>query len=178
MRNQWKPPLVLEDHIRASQRGVSVLHMGFEEAVLNLDEKFDAIVFADELEHFNDPWVQLSSAVKLCHSESRVIISIPNIAHLVPRLRLTFGKFDYEDRGIMDRTHLHFFTRKTVLELIAQSGLECETLKFTPTPIELLYPKLSSTHWGQSLLTLNSRLSKLSPSLLGYQFLAVCRLSN
>ena len=167
---------VLEDYIQATERGISVLHMGFEEAVLSLDQKFDAIVFADVLEHFSDPWGQLSSAVKLCHSESRIIISIPNVAHIVPRLKLAFGKFDYEERGIMDRTHLRFFTRKTVLELIAQSGLECVTLQFTPTPIELLYPKLSSTNWGQSLLALNSRLSHLSSSLLGYQFLAVCRL--
>jgi 2-polyprenyl-3-methyl-5-hydroxy-6-metoxy-1,4-benzoquinol methylase len=167
-----------EDQIRASDLGLTVHHMGFEQAVLHLTEKFDAIVFADVLEHFSDPWFQLSSAVKLCHSGSRVIISIPNIAHVVPRLKLATGKFDYEDRGIMDRTHLRFFTKKTVLELISQSGFQCETLKCTPTPIELLYPKLSSTQWGQSLLALNSRLSKLSPALLGYQFLAVCRLPN
>jgi len=166
----------LGDQTRASDLGLTVHHMGFEQAVLAMNETFDVIVFADVLEHFSDPWGQLSSALKLCHSESRVIISIPNIAHVVPRFRLAIGKFDYEDRGIMDRTHLRFFTKKTILELISQSGLQCETLQSTPTPIELLYPNLSSTRSGQLLLTLNSRLSRIYPSLLGYQFLAVCRL--
>jgi len=167
---------VLEDAILTTERGVSVLNMGFEEAVIHLDEKFDAIVLADVLEHFSDPWRQLSSVAKLCHPESRVIISIPNVAHLVPRVKLVFGKFDYEDRGIMDRTHLRFFTRKTVLELISQSGLECESFQFTSTPIELVFPKITSSTWGQALLAANSKLSKVFPTLLGYQFLAVCRM--
>lgn len=162
----------------AERLGLNVLNMGFEVAVHQLSEKFDVLIFADVLEHFSDPWHQLSKATKLCHSGSRVIISIPNIAHFVPRVRLTFGKFEYEDRGIMDRTHLRFFTRHTLLELISLSGLECETLDITPTPIELIYPRLIQTTWGQSLLSLNSGLSKLSPTLFGYQYLAVCRLPS
>lgn len=106
-----------------------------------------------------------------------VIISIPNIAHLVPRLNLLLGKFDYADRGIMDRTHLRFFTRKTMLELIRGSGLICAQLHATPTPLEIVYPALLDSRIGRNILTANAKASKAFPRMIGYQFIAVCQLA-
>ncbi|NQV74314.1 class I SAM-dependent methyltransferase [bacterium] len=167
-----------EDFLRAKNRGVSVLNMGLEEAIPLLKIKFDAIVLADVLEHVSDPWTQLTRLQNLCHPDSRIIISIPNIAHIYPRLKLVLGKFEYEDRGIMDRTHLRFFTKESLLQLIDSAGLECQTMRFAPTPFELVYPSISTKRWGQRFFATNSKLSRLLPGLFAYQFVVICRIKN
>lgn len=90
--------------------------------------KFDCIIFGDILEHLINPEEVLKNLTKnyLCEG-GVVVISLPNIANYAIRLRLLFGNFDYQDSGILDRTHLHFYTRKTAQELIRKSSLEVLT---------------------------------------------------
>jgi len=164
------------EYRRASELGLKIHHMTLDSAIVELTERYDAIVLGDVLEHVNDPWSQLSDlASLLCHADTKVIISIPNIAHIVPRLKLLFGRFEYEDRGILDRTHLRFFTRQTALDLFRGSGLICTQLHATPTPLELVYPPLLDSKIGRHILTVNARASKAFPRLIGYQFIAVCQ---
>ncbi len=88
-------------------------------------QKYDVIIFADVLEHLLYPEAVLNFFVK--HSlkpGGRVIISLPNIANWMVRLKLLFGRFDYVDgSGIMDRTHLHLYTYASARQLAAQTGL-------------------------------------------------------
>ena len=84
----------------------------------------DCIVFADSLEHMLDPWSVLARSVERLAPGGSVVLSLPNVTHyslLVGGLR---GRWDYADCGLLDRTHLRFFTRLTLLELLRGAGLE------------------------------------------------------
>jgi 2-polyprenyl-3-methyl-5-hydroxy-6-metoxy-1,4-benzoquinol methylase len=85
---------------------------------------FDVILFGDVLEHTRMPERILDEAKKLLKPDGHIIVSVPNIAHWRIRFGLFFGKFIYTDSGILDKTHLRFFTRKSVLHLINNAGLE------------------------------------------------------
>ena len=74
-----------------------------------------------------------------------VIVSVPNVAHLWVRLSLLAGRFDYADRGILDRTHLRFFTRRSLLALLRAAGLAVVELAVTPVPLPLVVPRALST---------------------------------
>jgi SAM-dependent methyltransferase len=72
-------------------------------------EKNDALVFSDVLEHLNDA--------------GKVILSLPNVAYFENRLRIFMGSWDYTDDGILDHTHIRFYTLKTAQDLIADAVL-------------------------------------------------------
>lgn len=85
---------------------------------------FDAIVFGDVLEHLRDPAPVLAGIVRAqLARDGHVIVSLPNVANWRIRLQLLFGSFRYEETGILDRTHLRFFTFRSAREMIEASGL-------------------------------------------------------
>lgn len=88
------------------------------------DRKFDVIILGDVLEHINNPEEALKHFSSYLQSDGYFIISVPNIANWLIRLKLLFGKFDYTESGIMDDTHIRFYTVKTTRELIAGAGLK------------------------------------------------------
>lgn len=96
---------------------------------------FDVAVFGDVLEHLRDPWQVLEKARQLLKPEGYVVASIPNIAHGAVRLALLQGRFEYMNLGILDDTHLRFFTRKTVEELFITSGYFIKVVERTKLPI-------------------------------------------
>ena len=87
------------------------------------DTSFDAVIFADVLEHLVDPWRVLRRAAQLLAPGGVVVASIPNVQNLDVIRRLLRGRFDYRERGILDRGHLRFFTLHSIRELFAQAGL-------------------------------------------------------
>lgn len=92
---------------------------------LDWKEKFDVLIFADVLEHVLYPEEVLDFFVEsYLKKDGKVIISLPNIANWQIRLNLLFGKFEYTETGIMDRTHLHLYTFKTANDLIMKSKLK------------------------------------------------------
>ena len=95
--------------------------------------EFDYIVFADVLEHLRDPAAVLRRCLPALKESGKIIISVPNVANWVIRLSLLFGKFEYMDRGILDRTHLRFFTLRSAKELLQDAS--CRVLRVIPTPL-------------------------------------------
>jgi SAM-dependent methyltransferase len=87
---------------------------------------FDALVFADVLEHLIDPWRVLRETVGLLAPGGRVIASIPNVQNADVIWRLLRGRWDYRERGILDRGHLRFFTLHGIRGLFEQAGLTLE----------------------------------------------------
>lgn len=86
--------------------------------------KFDVIVFADVLEHLVNPTQVLNYYSRIyLNKGGRVIVSVPNIANWYIRFQLLFGHFDPTVTGIMDKTHLHFYTYKTARDLLYNAGL-------------------------------------------------------
>lgn len=86
---------------------------------------FDCIIFADILEHLENPWDVLKGATSFLNNEGAIITSIPNVRHYTTIINLLFrGYWPYRERGIHDRTHLRFFTLKNIREMFQNSGLK------------------------------------------------------
>ena len=98
-------------------------------------QAFDVAVFGDVLEHLRNPWKVLEEIRQLLKPEGYVVASIPNIAHGAIRLALLQGRFEYMDLGLLDNTHLRFFTRNSVEELFEGSGYFVETIERTKLPV-------------------------------------------
>lgn len=92
--------------------------------------QYDLIILGDVLEHLKRPDLFLAGVSDRLASDGRVIVSVPNIANYSIRLRLLLGEFRYTETGIMDRTHLRFFTWQSFSELVAQSGFAIEQRTF------------------------------------------------
>ncbi len=91
-------------------------------------EQFDVITFGDVLEHLQDPASVLGKLRALISPSGYVVASIPNVAHRSLRLSLLFGEFNYGDAGLLDRTHLRFFTLKSIEELMRETGFRIEEI--------------------------------------------------
>lgn len=113
----------------ARTRGLDVTCGVLDESFLAGREPFEAIMFLDVLEHLVDPAEILSIARKGLAPGGYVIASVPNVAHWTVRLKLLLGKFDYVSQGIMDVTHLRWFTRKSFRLLFEQAGFEVVEFK-------------------------------------------------
>lgn len=98
-------------------------------------EKFDIAIFGDILEHLRNPWKVLEETRNILKPQGYVIASIPNIAHGAIRLALLKGNFEYKQLGILDNTHLRFFTRETVEKLFEDSGYLIDVIERTKLPI-------------------------------------------
>jgi len=86
--------------------------------------EFDYIIFADVLEHLYDPQTVLTKAKRLLKIDGSVLMSLPNIAHNAIIMDLLDDKFTYRKTGLLDNTHIRFFTKNTLEELITKCGLE------------------------------------------------------
>ena len=84
--------------------------------------KYDLIIANDVLEHLNDPWVVVKQLQEHLTNEGYFVASIPNIQYHQAITALLKGRWDYKDFGILDRTHLRFFTRQTASELFVNNG--------------------------------------------------------
>ena len=93
--------------------------------------RYDSIVFGDILEHVRDADRVLKAAVTLLADDGSVVISVPNVTHGSLRLALLQGRWDYVDSGLLDRTHLRFFTRESVLAMVRDAGLVVTDLRAT-----------------------------------------------
>lgn len=135
--------------------------------------EFDAIVCGDVLEHLAEPAVALAALVPLLAAGGEIVISVPNVAHLWVRLSLMAGRFDYTERGILDRTHLRFFTRRTLDRLLEDAGLVPVRRTATPVP---LYQVVPSRWHGRTLAAvhaLSAAAARTLPSVLGYQLVVL-----
>ena len=112
------------------------------------EESFDLIIYGDVLEHFVDPWQTLDRHLKYLRSGGAVCACIPNASHWSVILGLLNGEFKYEDSGLLDRTHLRFFTFSSIKELMENAGLAISEVK----------SKVQSTPEQQNALQLLSRL--------------------
>lgn len=140
-----------------------------------LEGRFDAIVYGDVLEHLADPLGALTVLNRRLEPGGMVVISIPNVAHLWIRLSLLLGRFEYADRGILDRTHLRFFTEKTLRRLLADAELRVDHLESTPAPLPLLVPPAWHGPWLRALHAVNAGAARRLPRLLAYQFVVLAR---
>ena len=139
------------------------------------DRRFDRILFADVLEHLRYPEQMLRDCRGLLKSNGCIVVSVPNVANITVRLALLFGRFEYADRGILDRTHVRFFTRGSARRWLQANGFEVVQTKMTVMPLELAFG-LSPKNPLMVVLNRTLRLATIClPGLFGYQTILVAR---
>lgn len=149
----------------------SVLCAALDQAPNDFICGHDVVVCADVLEHMPNPEAALQRLATLQPDHSAFLISVPNVANLWIRLNLLLGRFDYAERGILDRTHLRFFTRRTFFEMLHQCGLSVKKFSVTPVPLPLIHPLFESNQLGRAAYSILAYSTRLFPTLLGYQFI-------
>lgn len=96
---------------------------------------FDVITLADVLEHIADPVAALRLCGELLAPGGHVVISVPNVTHGSVRAMMLDGRWDYQELGILDRTHLRFFSRRGLLECLGNAGMAVLELRRTLAPV-------------------------------------------
>ena len=143
------------------------------ERVAALPSNVDALVIADVLEHLRDPKRVLELARNALKDDGHAFISVPNIANITIRLGLLFGIFEYRDRGILDHTHLHFYTMRTFRQAIENAGFRILAVSGSSVPVRLIVgsflPELLLRPWERVL----TWITRLWRSLFAYQFVVV-----
>jgi hypothetical protein len=107
-----------------------------------------------------------------------LVASIPNIGHWYPRLRVGLGRFDYDRRGILDATHLRFFTWRSFAATAARVGWQVEERRVTGLPLEVLGLEGAGGRGGRlrnALVRADRAARAVWPSLFAYQYVAALR---
>jgi 2-polyprenyl-3-methyl-5-hydroxy-6-metoxy-1,4-benzoquinol methylase len=134
------------------------------------DRPFDVVVCADVLEHLSSPEAMLARIHDWLHPDGILLVSLPNVANVSIRAALLMGRFRYTDRGILDRSHLSFYTRSSARQLLAESGFRVTALEPTAMPYELALPALSRVPLVGAVRLFAQATARAWPTLFGYQF--------
>lgn len=157
----------------ARARGLDV-HEGYlsTEYVRN-HGPFDCVIFADVLEHLPSPAAVVELAKAGLVSGGAVLASVPNVAHWFVRQDLLRGNFDYQESGLMDATHLRWFTRRTVVEFFERLGLPVTAVDFTVGAWHPGYQSQVPWKWirWRHRESVVRRLVRLWPTLFGCQII-------
>jgi cephalosporin hydroxylase/SAM-dependent methyltransferase len=108
---------------------------GDEWATRLASRRFEVVLLMDVLEHLAEPLRCLHHARALLAPGGVLIVTLPNVAHASVRLQLLAGGFDYTETGLLDRTHLRFYTRRTAERLLLDGGFVVETLERVERPV-------------------------------------------
>ncbi|HEY0736539.1 MAG TPA: hypothetical protein VGD69_16605, partial [Herpetosiphonaceae bacterium] len=112
---------------------------------------------------------------RVATDDALFIISLPNVAHLAVRLMLLFGRFPQMERGILDRTHLHFYTLDTATDMLRRAGLEVVRARPTGVPLDELWREGEGNLIFNTLMRLQHLALLLAPRLFGFQWVIVAR---
>jgi 2-polyprenyl-3-methyl-5-hydroxy-6-metoxy-1,4-benzoquinol methylase len=135
----------------------------------DVGDGFDVVIAADVIEHVRTPQALLTEMSGRLRRGGTVIASVPNISHWYPRGRTAVGLFDYDQRGILDSTHVRFFTRRSFLRMVRQSGLETIDHHHTGLPFDALKVRTDRSA-GRVLAFVDQLLVRGWPTLFAYQF--------
>src|SRR5262249_6372347 len=137
--------------------------------------KFDVVLLQDVLEHLHCPQQVLEECHSLLKPRGRVVVTVPNVANVTVRLSLLLGRVEYTPRGILDNTHVRFYTRKSARRLLEANGYEVVEQKVTVMPVELALGVSPHRWWMRLANRVLACMTWLLPGLLGYQVLLVGR---
>jgi 2-polyprenyl-3-methyl-5-hydroxy-6-metoxy-1,4-benzoquinol methylase len=134
-------------------------------------DRFDYVILLDVLEHLRQPEPLLRTAAALLKPHGKIILSVPNVANITVRLQLLLGSFDYTERGILDRTHLRFYTRRTIRETIERCGLRSLEEKTTVVPVHLALGVPAANPLMRLANACLKGMTQGLPGLFGYQIM-------
>jgi len=137
---------------------------------LPFNREFDVVVAADVIEHLINGQSVLRELRRYIKTDGKLIASTGNIAIWFYRLSLLLGRFQYGDRGILDKTHVKLYTKKTWEHLIVSAGYSVCRSKYTPIPFELIFPP--TLRWLSDFITrCYYILVRLWPAMFAYQII-------
>ena len=147
---------------------------------VDLPEVIDVAVCADVLEHVREPETLLKQLVQRLAPDGTVLASIPNFGHWYPRFRTVLGMFDYDRRGILDRTHVRFFTRRSFERMAHQAGYRVNRIGATGLPFDVADRGGAGSIASKFKLirALDRLLVRLRPQLFAYQFVYEMRINT
>ena len=181
LRDQFERTIGFEFNVDC----LSTLRNCFDQAVIadlervkRLPSNVDVIVLADVLEHLRSPTWVLQLVRESLAPAGRAFISVPNIANITVRLGLLFGVFEYRDRGILDSTHLRFYTKRTIRREIENAGFEILEMRGSSVPIRLIIGKYTPEPILRASERLLSLLTRLWRGLFAYQIIIVAKRSD
>lgn len=128
------------------------------------ESSFDAVLFGDVLEHLVDPEQVLADARTLLDTAGFIVASIPNIAHASVRMSLVAGEFPYQEFGLLDHTHLRFFTLDSIKRMFERTGFTLDAVR--RVTVDLLDSELAVPDLPKSIVDWIGR----QPDALTYQF--------
>lgn len=134
---------------------------------------FELVVAADTLEHVRNPALLLRQMAATLAPGGRIIVTLPNFGHWYPRARAAFGVFDYDQRGILDATHVRFFTRRSILRMIKKNGLVVTAMRTTGVPYDVVMGRASLAK--RALVAIDAGLVVTRPTLFAYEFVLELR---
>jgi predicted TPR repeat methyltransferase len=143
------------------------------EKLKRIPKGVDAVVCADVIEHLRDAPALLKLIREGLASDGYLFVSVPNIANITVRLGLLFGIFEYRERGILDNTHLRFYTMRTIRRDIENAGFRVVAVRGSSIPIRLIVGRFTPdllVRAGEKILTIVTRLWL---SLFAYQIVVV-----
>ncbi len=144
---------------------------------LDLDTDYDIIVAADILEHLVDPEYVLSKLKTHLKKDGLLVVSLPNVANIYVRMSLLFGRFNYHSKGLLDKTHLHFYTIHTAANMLSKTGWKITAKNVTAIPLAIVFPflRLAIFRW---ILYLFYGATRMFKGLFAYQSLFYCTNPN
>jgi SAM-dependent methyltransferase len=129
---------------------------------------FDIVLAADVIEHLMNPGAFMDQVRNVLSPDGVALFCVPNIAHWYPRLRSTLGMFDYDQRGILDSTHIRFFTRRSIRKLIERHGFTVRRIEAVGLPLDALGVEGTK---AKVIRLIDSLSLDLWPTMFGYQFI-------
>lgn len=139
-----------------------------------IKDKYEIVVLADTMEHLNNPQHTINNSLKVLKKRGMLIISVPNIVFWWSRTQILIGQFPKDNRGIFDKTHLHFFTKDTLLDLMTSfKELKVEEFHSTALPFQFIFKTSVSKFPINIIYKLNYLLAKFWPNLFSYQHILV-----
>lgn len=129
---------------------------------------FDVITFGDVLEHLRDPLAALIRLRPFLALEGYIVVSVPNMTHFSIAFELLNGRFDYREKGLLDDTHVRFFTAKSLLRMLEEADLQ--PLQIDRVIVEPEATEFKTTLFGPEHISVFEYARKCNPEFMTYQF--------
>jgi methionine biosynthesis protein MetW len=157
---------------------VELVEADLEQGLPPLQNLFDYVLCADILEHLREPERLLHELRRVMKPEGKLIASLPNSGNIYFRLQVAMGRFPQHDKGLFDRTHLHFCTLAEWKRMFSTRGYRVGSLRVTGIPFGLLFPARAQPTWITAAEWLSYNLARFWKTLMAYQFVVTAVVDN